>query len=117
MMLGPHDADSPNTPQLVKWGVKTKTNDEVRQEFINETAPELLEAGLTLPDPDLRFDEETGNWIHGPIDWDEFWAVVRGNGPCNEERMEARNKAHDEGAWVRNAVAAYASKQTTTVVA
>ncbi len=110
MMLGPHDADSSNTTQLMRWGVKTKTNDEVRQEFINEHAPELLEAGLTIPDPDLRFDEETGNWCHGPIDWDEFWRVVKGDGPCNEERMSAKRKAHDEGAWVREAMAAYEAR-------
>ena len=110
MMLGPHDADSSNTAQLTRWGIKTKTNDEVRQEFINEHAPELLEAGLTIPDPDLRFDEETGNWHHGPIDWDEFWRVVKGDGPCNEERMSAKRKAHDEGAWVREAMQVYAAR-------
>ena len=110
MMLGPHDADSSNTTQLMRWGVKTKTNDEVRQEFINEHAPELLEAGLSIPDPDLRFDEETGNWHHGPIDWDEFWRVVKGSGPCNEERMSAKRKAHEEGAWVREAMQAYVAR-------
>ena len=117
MMLGPHDADSSNTTQLMRWGVKTKTNDEVRQEFINEHAPELLEAGLTIPDPDLRFNEGTGNWHHGPIDWDEFWRVVKGDGPCNEERMSAKRKAHDEGAWVREAMAAYAARGPQTKVA
>jgi len=111
MMLGPHDADSPNTPQLVKWGVKTKTNDEVRQEFINEHAPELLEAGLQIPDPELRYDEATGNWVHGPIDWDEFWRVVKGDGPCNKARLEARNRAHEEGRWVREALEAYAARK------
>ncbi len=110
MMLGPHDSDSPNTPQLKKWGVKSKTNDEVRQEFLNEHAPELLEAGLQIPDPDLRFDEEIGNWQHGPIDWDEFWRVVKGGGECNAERLGARQKAHDEGAWVREAMEAYAQR-------
>ena len=110
-MLGPHDADSPNTPILMKWGIKTKTNDEVRQEFINETVPELLAAGLTIPDPDMRYDEETGNWLHGPIDWDEFWQVVRGNGPCNKERISVRQDAHDEGRWVREALTAYAEKK------
>ncbi|MCB8962025.1 MAG: 1,2-phenylacetyl-CoA epoxidase subunit A [Ardenticatenales bacterium] len=110
-MLGPHDSDSPNTPLLVRWGIKTKTNDEVRQEFINETVPELLAAGLTVPDPDMHLDEATGNWIHGPIDWDEFWQVVRGNGPCNEERMATRRAAHDDGRWVREAMVAYAERQ------
>ncbi|HEU4742931.1 MAG TPA: 1,2-phenylacetyl-CoA epoxidase subunit PaaA [Meiothermus sp.] len=117
MMLGPHDSDSPNTPTLVRWGIKTKTNDQVRQEFINEHAPEILEAGLTLPDPELRYDEATGNWIHGPINWDEFWAVVNGNGPMNKERLEARRKAHAEGAWVREALAAYAARKQQTAVA
>lgn len=111
MMLGPHDSDSPNTGVLMKWGVKTKTNDEVRQEFINEHAPELLEAGLDIPDPDLRFDEVTGNWLHGPIDWDEFWQVVKGNGPMNKERLGARRKAHEDGLWVREAMQAYAERQ------
>ncbi|MFO7544826.1 MAG: 1,2-phenylacetyl-CoA epoxidase subunit PaaA [Trueperaceae bacterium] len=111
MMLGPHDADSPNTPLLVRWGIKTKTNDQVRQEFIDEHAPELIEAGLTIPDPDLRHDPETGHWHHGPIDWDEFWSVVKGNGPCNAERLAARRAAHDEGRWVRDALEAYARRQ------
>ncbi len=116
-MIGPHDADSPNTPILRKWGVKTKTNDEVRQEFINEMAPILLELGYTLPDPGLHQDED-GNWKHGPIDWDEFWQVVRGNGPCNKERLAARQQAHDDGLWVREAVEAYAQKtQAVTMIA
>ncbi len=111
MMLGPHDSDSPNTPQLKRWGVKTKTNDEVRQEFLDEHAPDLKAAGLKVPDPDLHFDEETGHWVHGPIDWDEFWRVVKGDGPCNAERMGARRKAHDEGRWVREAMAAHAERK------
>ena len=110
-MLGPSDKDSPNTPQLMKWGIKLKTNDEIRQEFINEHVPELLEAGLTIPDPDLHQDDQ-GNWIHGPIDWDEFWAVVRGQGQMNRARLAARNKAHDEGAWVRDALNAYEARRT-----
>ena len=110
MMLGPHDSDSPNTPQLVRWGIKTKTNDEVRQEFLDEHAPELMDAGLTLPDPTLRFDETTGHWVHGPIDWDEFWSVVKGHGPLNAERLAARRQAHEDGAWVREAMAAYAER-------
>jgi ring-1,2-phenylacetyl-CoA epoxidase subunit PaaA len=117
MMMGPHDADSPNSEVLMRWGIKTKSNDTVRQEFINEHAPEILEAGLTLPDPDLRFDEQSGNWMHGPINWDEFWQVVKGNGPMNKERLEARRKAHAEGAWVREALEAYAAKQQKAPVA
>ncbi len=111
MMLGPHDSDSPNTPLLVRWGIKTKTNDQVRQEFVDEHVPELTEAGLTIPDEQMRFDEESGHWVHGPIDWDEFWRVVKGGGPCNAERLAARNAAHDEGAWVREALSAYATRQ------
>ncbi|AKH17329.1 1,2-phenylacetyl-CoA epoxidase subunit PaaA [Deinococcus soli (ex Cha et al. 2016)] len=110
MMLGPHDADSPNSGVLTKWGIKLKSNDEVRQEFINEHVPELLEAGLTIPDPDLHQDEQ-GNWRHGPIQWDEFWAVIRGEQGLNKERLGARQQAHDDGAWVRDALQAYADRQ------
>lgn len=117
MMMGPHDADSPNSAVLTRWGIKTKTNDQVRQEFINEHAPEILEAGLDLPDAQMRFDTATQNWVHGPIDWEHFWQVVRGNGPCNRERLEARQKAHDEGAWVREALASYAQRQRSNPVA
>ncbi|AWR87258.1 1,2-phenylacetyl-CoA epoxidase subunit PaaA [Meiothermus taiwanensis] len=117
MMMGPHDKDSPNTEILVRWGIKTKTNDQVRQEFINEHAPEILEAGLSIPDPELRYDEQTGNWRHGPINWDEFWQVVSGNGPMNKERLEARRRAHAEGAWVREALEAYAAKKQKAALA
>lgn len=110
MMFGPHDSDSPNTPILVRWGIKTKTNDELRQDFINKIVPELHALGLTIPDPDLRYDEESGNWNIGEIDWDEFWRVIRGHGPCNKERIEARTRAHEDGAWVRNALDAYAKR-------
>lgn len=110
MMFGPHDKDSPNTPVLVRWGIKTKTNDELRQQFVNQMVPELHALGLSVPDPDLRYDEKTGNWITGEIDWDEFWRVIRGDGPCNKERLEARRRAHEEGRWVREALAAYAEK-------
>ncbi len=111
MMLGPHDSDSPNTPVLVRWGIKTKTNDEVRQEFIAEHAPELLAAGLEIPDPDLRFDPVSNTWQHGPIDWDEFWRVVKGQGPCNRERLSARRAAFDNGRWVREAMAAHVTRK------
>lgn len=110
MMFGPHDSDSPNSAVLIRWGIKTKTNDELRQTFVNQLVPELQALGLTLPDPDLCYDEETGNWQHGPINWDEFWRVVKGDGPCNKERLTARREAHDNGAWVRQALAAYAEK-------
>lgn len=111
MMFGPHDSQSPNTPQLVRWGIKGKTNDELRQEFVNETAPELHTIGLSVPDPDMYFDEDSGNWVFSEIDWDEFWRVVKGDGPCNAERLAARRKAHDDGLWVRQALAAYAEKR------
>ncbi len=110
MMLGPSDADSPNTAELIKWRVKRKTNDELRQRFIDLTVPQAKAVDLTLPDPDLKYNEETGHWEHGPIDWDEFWAVVKGNGPCNRERLDARRDAHQKGAWVREAAEAYAAK-------
>ncbi len=111
MMFGPHDSDSPNSAALTRWGVKTKTNDELRQEFMNKIIPELHELGLSLPDPELHFDESTGNWAGGEIDWDEFWRVVQGHGPCNQERMQARARAHQDGQWVRQAVEAYSQRQ------
>jgi ring-1,2-phenylacetyl-CoA epoxidase subunit PaaA len=111
MMFGPHDADSPNTPTLVRWGIKTRTNDELRQEFVDQTVPESQAMGLTLPDPELRFDQAAGRWTFGAIDWEEFWNVVKGHGPCNQERMQARRRAHDDGAWVREALLAYGQRQ------
>jgi ring-1,2-phenylacetyl-CoA epoxidase subunit PaaA len=111
MMFGPSDTDSPNTPLLIAWGIKTRSNDQLRQDFINQLVPGLQSLGITLPDPELHFDENSGNWITGPIDWDEFWRVVKGDGPMNKERLEARNKAHDDGLWVREALQAYADKQ------
>lgn len=119
MMFGPPDDQSPNSAELLRWKIKRKTNDELRQHFINITVPQVLALGMTLPDPQLRYDEATGNWCIGPIDWDEFWRVIRGYGPCNRERLEARRAAYAEGAWVRAAAQAYARKyatqQTTTV--
>jgi len=111
MMFGPSDKDSPNSAELMRWGVKRKGNDELRQRFVNLTVPQAQAVGLTIPDPDLRYDEASGDWIPGPIDWEEFHQVLAGNGPCNRQRMEARRKAHAEGAWVREAAAAYAAKQ------
>jgi ring-1,2-phenylacetyl-CoA epoxidase subunit PaaA len=110
MMFGPHDTDSPNSGVLIRWGIKTRTNDELRQTFINQMVPDLQALGLTIPDPDLHFDEKTGNWLIGSIDWDEFWQVVKGNGPCNQERLATRRQAHEDGLWVREALAAYAEK-------
>jgi len=111
MMFGPSDTDSPNSAELLKWRVKRKTNDELRQRFVNLTVPQAIAIGLTLPDPDLRFDESTGNWEFGEIDWTEFFQVIKGEGPCNRERLAARRQAHEDGAWVREAAAAHAAKQ------
>jgi ring-1,2-phenylacetyl-CoA epoxidase subunit PaaA len=110
MMFGPSDKDSPNSAELLRWRVKRKTNDELRQRFVNLTVPQAQAIGLTLPDPDLRFNAETKNWDFGEIDWAEFFEVIKGNGPCNRERLDARNKAHDEGEWVRAAATAHATK-------
>src|SRR5512132_4679912 len=110
MMFGPSDKDSPNSAELTRWGVKRKGNDELRQRFVNLTVAQAKAIDITLPDPDLRFDEATGNWNFGQIDWDEFQRVLRGDGPCNRERLAARRKAHEDGAWVRVAAAAYAAK-------
>ncbi len=110
MMFGLPDGESHHSQQLMRWGVKTRSNDELRQEFVNEMVPEIHVLGLSVPDPDLHYDEATGNWVFGAIDWDEFWRVVKGNGPCNAERLAARRQAHDDGAWVREAVQAYAEK-------
>jgi ring-1,2-phenylacetyl-CoA epoxidase subunit PaaA len=114
MMFGPHDSESPNTPMLVRWGIKTRTNDELRLEFVNEMVRDLHAVGLSVPDPDLYYDEATGNWLHGEIDWAEFWRVVKGDGPCNAERLAARRQAHEDGLWVREALAAYAHHETPT---
>jgi ring-1,2-phenylacetyl-CoA epoxidase subunit PaaA len=111
MMFGPSDANSPNSEELMRWKVKRKTNDELRQRFVNLTVPQAIAVNLSLPDPDLTFNAETENWEFGAINWDEFNDVVRGNGPCNRERLAARRNAHDEGAWVREAASAYAAKQ------
>lgn len=110
MMFGPPDSDSPNSAILIRWGIKTKTNDELRQTFVNQMVPDLQALGLTIPDDDLRYNAETQNWEYGRIDWDEFWRVIRGDGPCNRERMDARRQAHEDGLWVREALAAYAEK-------
>jgi ring-1,2-phenylacetyl-CoA epoxidase subunit PaaA len=115
MMFGPHDSESSNSPQLIRWGIKTKTNDELRQEFVNELVPALHALGLSVPDPDLTYDEASGNWISGEIDWDEFWRVIKGDGPMNAERLAARRKAHEDGHWVREALTAYADKQAAAV--
>lgn len=111
MMFGPHDKDSQHTEQSMKWKIKRHTNDELRQTFINQVAPQAEYLGLRIPDDQLKFNKETGNYDFGPIDWDEFWRVVKGHGPCNTERISARKKAKEEGMWVREAALAYANKR------
>jgi ring-1,2-phenylacetyl-CoA epoxidase subunit PaaA len=111
MMFGPSDAVSPNSAELMRWRVKRESNDALRQRFVDLTIPQARAIGLTIPDPDLRYNAETEHWEFGPIDWNEFQQVIGGNGPCNRERMAARRKAHEDGAWVREAAAAHAAKQ------
>lgn len=112
MMFGPNDDASPNTAQSMKWKIKRFTNDELRQRFVDICSEQVKILGMTLPDPLLKWNEERGHYDFGPIDWDEFWNVVNGNGPCNKERLEARVKAHEEGAWVREAALAYSNKRS-----
>jgi ring-1,2-phenylacetyl-CoA epoxidase subunit PaaA len=110
MMFGPSDANSPNSADLLRWRVKRFTNDELRQRFVNLTVPQAQAVNVTLPDAALKYNEGTKNWEFGAIDWTEFQQVIKGNGPCNRERLVARRKAHDDGAWVRVAASAYAAK-------
>ncbi len=110
MMFGPPDDASPNSARSMAWGIKRFSNDELRQRFVDITVPQAQVLGLTLPDPQLAWDPERGHYRFGPIDWSEFQRVVRGDGPCNAERLENRRRAHREGAWVREAARAYAAK-------
>jgi ring-1,2-phenylacetyl-CoA epoxidase subunit PaaA len=110
MMFGPPDDNSPNTEQSMRWGIKRHTNDELRQRFVDMTVPQAEKLGVTLPDPDLRWNEERGHYDFGAVDWDEFKAVISGNGPCNAQRLAQRKAAHEEGAWVREAALAHAAK-------
>ena len=114
MMFGPTDDDSPNSKQSLAWKIKRKSNDELRQMFIDQTIPQLEFLGCTAPDPDLKWNEETGHYDFGAINWDEFYSVLKGNGPCNQERLAKRKNALDEGAWVREAAVAYANKKSNT---
>jgi ring-1,2-phenylacetyl-CoA epoxidase subunit PaaA len=117
MMFGPSDDHSPNSQQSMDWRIKRFSNDELRQRFIDMIAEQVKVLGLTLPDPDLKWNEERGHYDFGAIDWEEFWAVVNGNGPCNKQRLNARRKAWEDGAWVREAAVAYAEKQEARKVA
>ncbi|MGB0368208.1 MAG: 1,2-phenylacetyl-CoA epoxidase subunit PaaA [Flavobacteriales bacterium] len=111
MMFGPHDSESANSAQSMKWKIKRISNDDLRQKFIDQTVPQAEFLGLTIPDPDLKWNEEKGQYDWGAIDWTEFKSVIKGNGPCTKERMAARRNAHENGAWVREAANAYAKKK------
>ena len=113
MMFGPPDSQSPHTAQSVRWKIKLLTNDQLRQRFIDQTAPQANYLSLKVPDPDLKWNEETRHYDFGPIDWAEFYNVIKGNGPCNVQRLRTRRQAHADGAWVREAAAAYARKHLT----
>ncbi|MAX05493.1 MAG: 1,2-phenylacetyl-CoA epoxidase subunit A [Flavobacteriales bacterium] len=111
MMFGPQDSESPRTGNAMKWKIKRQTNDELRQSFIDKTVGQAEIIGLKIPDPDLKWNEEREHYDFGEMDWEEFWNVVNGNGPCNKQRLAHHKKAHDEGEWVRNAAQEYAKKQ------
>ena len=111
MMFGPHDSESTNSEQSMKWKIKRKSNDELRQSFVDMCAEQVRVLGMTLPDEKLKWNEKTQHYDWGEINWNEFWNVVKGNGPCNKQRLEARRKAWEEGEWVREAAAAHAEKR------
>jgi len=117
MMFGPPDSQSQHSDASMRWKIKRFSNDGLRQKFVDATVPQGRYLGLTFPDPDLRFDAATGHWMFGEIDWTEFRRVLAGEGPCNRERLTVRRKAHDDGAWVREAALAYATKQRASVKA
>jgi ring-1,2-phenylacetyl-CoA epoxidase subunit PaaA len=111
MMFGPRDTESTNSDQSMKWKIKRKTNDELRQQFVDMAVEQVKLLGMTLPDPNLKWNAERNHYDFGEIDWNEFWQVVKGNGPCNKERLQARKQAWEEGAWVREAAVAHATKK------
>jgi ring-1,2-phenylacetyl-CoA epoxidase subunit PaaA len=111
MMFGPNDDESKHTAQSMAWKIKRFTNDQLRQKFVDVTVPQAEFIGLTVPDPDLKFNKTTGHYEFGAINWDEFWQVVKGHGPCNKERLDARRKAWEDGEWVREAADVYAEKR------
>ncbi len=117
MMFGPNDDESPNSAQSMRWKIKRLTNDELRQNFIDATVPQAELIGLKVPDENLKWNEETGHYDFTPINWDEFWQVVNGNGPCNKQRVDARRKAKEEGMWVREAALAFAEKRKKKLTA
>lgn len=113
MMFGPPDSQSPHTDNSTRWKIRRFTNDSLRQKFVDATVPRGLHLGLTFPDPDPRFDDASGHWVFGAIDWDEFRRVLAGDDPCDRERLAARRKANDDGAWMREAAQVWATKQKT----
>jgi len=113
MMFGPQDSDSPRTGNAMKWKIKRQTNDELRQSFIDKTVEQAEVIGLKIPDPDLKWNEDRGHYDFGEMDWEEFWNVVNGNGPCNKQRLAHHKEAHDQGEWVRKAAKEYAKKEST----
>ena len=117
MMFGPPDSESPNSENAIKWRIKRETNDQLRQRFVNQTVPQVEYLGLTVPDPNLKWNEAKKGYDFSEPDWTEFKNVISGNGPCNKERLGARVKAHKEGAWVREAAAAYDKKQNQSIAA
>jgi ring-1,2-phenylacetyl-CoA epoxidase subunit PaaA len=117
MMFGPPDAESPNTASSMRWGIKRFTNDDLRQRFIDMTVPQADALDLALPDPEIRWNEARGHFDFGEIDFDELFEVIKGNGPCNAERIAHKRRAHEEGAWVRDAAAEYAAKQNARLAA
>ncbi|MCW3476966.1 1,2-phenylacetyl-CoA epoxidase subunit PaaA [Limobrevibacterium gyesilva] len=112
MMFGPPDGESQHSDTSMRWKIKRFSNDGLRQKFVDATVPQAHFLGLTIPDPTLHFDEAGGHWVYGEIDWDEFRRVLAGDGPCNRERLAVRRKAHEDGAWVREAALAYAAKRS-----
>ena len=110
MMFGPHDKDSPHSGDLLRWKVKLYSNDTLRQRFIDRTIPQADNIGLSIPDPLLKWNEQTKHYDHGDINWEEFYNVINGRGICNKERMRVRKKAHEDGSWVREAAEVYAKK-------
>jgi ring-1,2-phenylacetyl-CoA epoxidase subunit PaaA len=117
MMFGPPDDKSPNTEQSIRWRIKRETNDELRQKFVDITVPQAEAIGLKVPDKRLKWNEARGHYDFGKIDWDEFYAVIKGEGPVAKERMTARVKAWDDGQWVREAAAAHAAKRAAAKLA
>ena len=117
MMFGPSDKDSVHTAQSMRWGIKQATNDDLRQKFVDQTVPQADWLGLKVPDPELKWNEDKGGYDFGEPDWNEFFNVIKGNGPCNKERLEARRKAWDDGAWFRDGLMAHAEKKRAAKVA